>query len=132
MAEIVLRELQKERNKESFEERLESFLKAPPDMMNKLWESVLETVRDRDQPWVKEVFRWILIANNMSIRDMKSAVEWGNRNWTFGDKFEEFERFLKFECGSLLRFIQLDDGETEIRLIHDTLRSLLFDQKACM
>jgi tetratricopeptide (TPR) repeat protein len=97
--------------------------------MNVLWQTVLNNVPPTDKAWVKEVLRWILIANNMSIRDLQSVVEWARRR-TFKPE-GEFTKFLESECGSLLQLIRLDNGETEARLIHETLRSLLFDQEAC-
>ena len=123
---IIFPALSKVRDQETFNEL---FAIGASTGMNVLWQTVLKNVPPTDEAWVKEVLRWILIANNMSIRDLKSVVEWARKR-TFKPE-GEFKKFLESECGSLLQLIRLDNGETEARLIHETLRSLLFDQGAC-
>jgi hypothetical protein len=123
---IIFPALSKVRDQETFNEL---FAIGASTAMNVLWQTVLKNVPPTDEAWVKEVLRWILIANNMSIRDLKSVVEWARKRTFKSDS--KFKKFLESECGSLLQLIRLDNGETEARLIHETLRSLLFDQKDC-
>ena len=97
---LVIQQLEKAKTQSNFRKHLEGFSEASGSM-ERLYKSILLRIDEEYQKWVKEIIRWIVVAETrLSVEDLKSVVE-----YSVNDKFADFEEFLKVDCGSILQII---------------------------
>lgn len=115
---IVLRQLEKARSKNIFEQILNEFSEAGAVQIDQLYESMFQKIDEHDRDFVKEILRW-QVSDQFTMRELQGAVE-----WSLNDVIEDFEDFVKVQCGSMLHTVDAD-SDTPLQLIHETLRSYI-------
>ena len=123
---LVIQQLEKAKTQSNFRKYLEGFSEASGSM-ERLYKSILLTIHEEYQKCVKEIIRWIVVAETrLSVDDLKTVVE-----FSVNDNFADFEEFLKVDCGSILQLIPDTNGPDGVQLIHETFRSFVLKPEEC-
>lgn len=124
---IVLHQLAQTKSSSMFRKYLNGFSDASGDM-ERLYSSVLSRIGDEDRKWIKEILKWLVVAQRgILVDELREAVE-----WSLQDKLPEFQSYLEVECGSMLHLIATGiSGPSRVQLIHETLRSFLVNSECC-
>ena len=123
---LVINQLAKAKTKLIFQKYLKGFSDASGSM-NRLYESILLRCDQDDVPWIKEIIRWLAVAERqLSVEELKDAVE-----WCLKDEHVDFQNFLEVECGSILQVLSVEGKVTNVQLIHETFRSFVLNPIAC-
>ena len=120
---LVLQQLNNCKSKSAFQKGLNGF-SAASGSMDKLYTNILLKFSEEDQLWVREITRWVVIAQRQfHQRDLQQAVE-----WRLGDSSAGFREFLEVECGSILHLPPSGDNSNRpVQLVHETFRSFLLN-----
>ena len=123
---LVIQQLERAKTQSVFRKHLEGF-SAASGSMETLYESILSRIDEDHQKWVKEIIRWLVVAERrLSVEDLKSVVE-----FCVNDQFADFQEFLRVDCGSILQLIPEMDGPDGVQLIHETFRSFILKPEIC-
>ena len=118
----VLQHLSKMKSQSSF---LDSLLVS--GNMTEFYVDILSRIGRDDQGWVSEILRWLVVARRqLSIKELRTAVE-----HTLNDQLDDFESFLRIECGSLINLVPINAERTDVHLVHDALVPVLLDPERC-
>lgn len=121
---LVLQQLGKAKSISAFKKYLNGFSQASGSM-ERLYSNILLKVDEQDREWIKEILRWLVVGSEtFRVADLREAVE-----LSLQDSHSDFESFLEVECGSVLHLLASDD--IRVQLVHETLRSFLFNRSAC-
>lgn len=123
---LVINQLAKAKTKLIFQKYLKGFSDASGSM-DRLYESILLRFDQDDQPWIKEIIRWLVVAERqLSVEELKNAVE-----WCLKDEHVDFQNFLEVDCGSILQILSAEDKSVNVQLIHETFRSFVLNPVIC-
>ena len=124
---IVLHQLGQTKSSSMFKKYLAGFSDASGSM-ERLYAKVLSSFEGEDLKWVREILKWLVIAEaELSVHELQTVVE-----WSLHDSLHQFTRFLEVDCGALLHLIPIkNEDRTNAQLIHETLRSFLLNEACC-
>ena len=124
---LVLEQLEKCKSRSAFQKGLDDF-SAASGSMDKLYLNIISKVSEEDQPWVREITRWVFVVQRQCLEsDLQKAVE-----WRLGDSLADFRGFLEVECGSILHLPPWsDNSDRPVQFVHETFRSFLLKEGKC-
>lgn len=123
---VVLHQLLQIKAGSVFRKYLSGFSDASGDM-EKLYSSVLMSIQNEDQKWIKEILKWLVVSQReLTVDELKAVVEWSQH-----DNIPIFQTFLEVDCGALVHLVPIQSKGFNVQLIHETLRSFLINVHDC-
>jgi hypothetical protein len=92
--------------------------------MEALYHSLLSRVHHDDQIWIKEILRFLVVAERpLNVDELRDAVE-----GSLHDQLASFHEFLELECGPILHLLPEEESPAKVQLVHETFRTCLLSQ----